>query len=167
MTNIRRYFAEGQVCFLTHVTHNRMPILIDHFDLLYGAFDQARQQHRLRLNAWVVLPDHLHMIVETDNQDISALMRRVKLSFSTNYRKRVGMREGRVWQYRFWDRVMRNQDDLNKHVDYIHYNPVRHGLIGNPFSWRYSTAVDYLQDGYYAPDWGVREPVEIEGEFGE
>ena len=63
MTNIRRYFEEGQVCFLTHVTHKRKPILVDHFDLLWKAFSQAEENLDLRVQAWVVLPDHLHMIV--------------------------------------------------------------------------------------------------------
>ncbi|MEW5794757.1 MAG: transposase [Candidatus Zixiibacteriota bacterium] len=121
----------------------------------------------LALAAWVVLPDHMHMLVHVSDGDISSIVRRIKLSFSTNLRARLGMREGRIWQYRFWDRIMRDQDDLNKHIDYIHYNPVKHGLIDNPFMWRFSSAADYLKDGYYQSDWGVREPIEFEGEFGE
>jgi putative transposase len=167
MTNIRRYFEEGQTCFLTHITHNRIPILVDHFDLLWPALKSARSRHGLILNAWSVIPDHIHMLVEVGETDVSATIRRFKLSFSTNLRTRLGMREGRIWQYRFYDRIMRDQEDLNTHVNYIHYNPVRHGLIDNPFEWKYSSAADYLKDGFYAADWGVREPIEFEGDFGE
>jgi len=167
MTNIRRYFAEGQTCFLTHITHNRIPVLVDHFKLVWQALELARNQHGLTLNAWSVMPDHMHMLVDLSHKDISGQIRRFKLSFSTNLRARLGMREGRIWQYRFWDRIMRDQEDLSKHIDYIHYNPVRHGLTDNPFGWKYSSASDYLKEGFYAVDWGVREPVKIEGEFGE
>ena len=167
MTNIRRYFARGQTCFLTHVIHNRRPILVEHFDLLWRALENVREQHRLILDAWVVLPDHIHMLIRLDGQDISDLMRRFKLSFSLSYRHRAGLTQGRLWQYRFWDRIIRDQEELNRHIDYIHYNPVKHGLSDNPFAWRYSSASQYLSQGYYAPDWGVSGSVNIEGAFGE
>jgi len=155
------------MCFLTHVTYNRRPILIEHFDLLWRALENAREQHQLRMSAWVVLPDHFHMLVEHNDQDISGLMRRIKMSFSLSYRHRIGQNMGRVWQYRFWDHIIRDQDDLNRYIDYIHYNPVKHSLTDNPFKWRYSSAVEYLNQGYYAPDWGVHGSVKIDGEFGE
>jgi len=94
-------------------------------------------------------------------------MRRVKLSFSANYRKRLGFREGRVWQYRFWDRIIRDEEELNRHTDYIHYNPVKHGLSQSPFEWQFSSAALFLEKGLYAPDWGVSGSVQIEGDFGE
>ena len=167
MTNIRRYFAEGQTCFLTHVTYQRQSILVEHFDLLWSALEKVREQHRLHLNAWVVLPDHFHMLVEHENENISNLVRRIKLSFSQSYRHRVHQAGGRVWQYRFWDHIIRDQEDLNRHVDYIHYNPVKHGLSDSPFAWPYSSASTYLCEGLYSPDWGTRGAVKIEGEFGE
>ncbi|MCX6834920.1 MAG: transposase [candidate division Zixibacteria bacterium] len=144
-----------------------MPILIEHFDLLWQAVEKARIQHDLILSAWVVLPDHIHMLLEHDTQNISNVMRQIKLAFSANYRKRVGLREGRVWQHRFWDHIIRDQDDLNRHIDYIHYNPVKHGATDSPFLWKYSSSSEYLKEGYYASDWGVQGSMKIEGEFGE
>ena len=181
MTNIRRHFGVGQVCFLTHITYNRLPILVEHFDLLWRALSQTAvgriQDVRLggrtdstslpALRAWAILLEHLHMVIEYEDIDVSSFVKKFKLSFSERYRRRVGMKGGRVWQYRFWDRVMRDQDEFNNHLDYTHYNPVRHGLIDNPFRWRYSSAAAYLEQGLYEPDWGVREAPEFESEYGE
>ena len=133
MTDIRRYFARGQTCFLTHVTYNRRPILIEHFDLLWRAIEKVQASHNLLMDTWVVLPDHMHMIVKHDGQDISDLMRRFKLSFSLSCQHRIGVKPGRLWQYRFWDHIIRDQTDMNRHIDYIHYNPVKHGRCANPF----------------------------------
>jgi len=108
MTNIRRYFREGNLYFLTHVTHNRRPILVDNYDLLQEAM-QSKIRKPTRLLAWVVLPDHLHMIVDPGGCDLSTLVRQFKLSFSTRYRKGQGAAVGRVWQYRFWDHQIRDE----------------------------------------------------------
>ena len=167
MTNIRRYFAEGQTCFLTHVTYQRRPILIQHFDLVQQALELTQAKHRLKLGAWVVMPDHIHMLVDNERDDISDLTRRFKLSFSLRYRNRAGLDVGRIWQYRFWDRIIRDQEELNRHIDYIHHNPVSHGLSESPFEWEYSSAKEYLKQGYYQADWGQRGTLEFDGDFGE
>ena len=167
MTKIRRYFEKGQICFLTHVTYNRAPILVKHFDLLEHALEKVQASQGFRIDAWVVLPDHMHMLVRHNGRDISDFVKRFKLSFSLSYQHRQQLTGGRLWQYRFWDHVIRDQADMNRHIDYIHHNPVRHGMCDNPFEWRYSSAVRYLERGYYAPDWEVRGSVKIEGGFGE
>jgi len=69
------------------------------------------------------------------------------------------------WQNRFWDHIIRNQDDINKHIDYIHYNPVKHGLTARPFSWEHSSIHEYKD--YYGADWGVEEKPEFGDEYGE
>ena len=167
MTNIRRYFKAGNIYFLTHVTYDRVPILVDQFDLLWQAIQSARKETPFEFIAWDVLPDHLHMIIDPLDNDLSSLMKRMKLTFSTNYRKRIGMRRGRAWQYRFWDHIIRDHHDLNHHVDYVHYNPVKHGLTVSPLQWEYSSIHDYFKEGFYPEDWGVRELLEFEGFFGE
>ena len=167
MTNIRRYFRPGNVYFLTHVTHERIPILVDNSDLLWQALQSANSNLPFDIMAWVVLPDHFHLVIDPVDNNLSSLMRRVKLSFSTNYRKRVGERSGRVWQYRFWDHIIRDQANLSRYVDYIHYNPVKHGLAKNPLEWEYSSLHKYFKEGYYPDDWGMKEPLKIEGIFGE
>jgi putative transposase len=166
MTNIRRYFSEGQTVFLTHITYQRRPILIEHYDLVKQSLETLQARDSLSLKAWVVMPDHIHMIVENDGRDISDLMKRFKLSFSLRYRRRTGVK-GRVWQYRFWDRIIRDEAELNHHIDYIHHNPVGQGLCGSPFEWEYSSAWEYLKQGYYAADWGLSGSLKFEGDFGE
>ena len=167
MTYIRRYFKPGNTCFLTHVTYQRMPILVGHFDLLWQTLESANETSRLGIIAWVVLPDHFHLVMDPFDNDLSKHMKRVKLSFSTNYRKRMGLRKGRVWQYRFWDHIIRDQVDMNRHVDYIHYNAVKHGLVTSPFQWQFSSIHSYFNKGLYQHDWGVKEPKRFEGSFGE
>jgi putative transposase len=167
MTNIRRHFQPGQICFLTHVTFNRAPLLITHFDLLWNSVEGFRSRDAFDLLAWVVLPDHMHLLVAPNGNDVSILMRRIKLSFSARVRQRVGLSDGRVWQYRFWDRIMRDENESNRHIDYIHYNPVKHGYVTDPYRSEYSSLAEYHALGLYARDWGVKSVLEFDGEFGE
>ena len=167
MTNIRRYYKKGQVYFLTHITHRRLPILVANSDLLIDAFDLVESPTRAPLIAWAILPDHCHMLVDPRDLNLSLLMRRMKLSFSAKYRQRTGRPSGRVWQNRFWDHVIRDQEDMNRHLDYIHYNPVKHGLVPSPFQWDWSSASRFLDQGYYQRDWGAAGTLEFDGEFGE
>ena len=152
MTEIRRHFRQNDTIFLTHVTFERIPILITHFDLLWTPIERIERDSSLEIIAWVVLPDHFHLLVRSEMDDVSMLMKKIKLSFSTSYRKAAGWRDGRVWQYRFWDHIIRDEDDMNRHIDYIHFNPVKHGLALSPFEWQHSSIHDYLKDGYYDRD---------------
>ena len=165
MTNIRRYFIEGDTIFLTHITYNRRPILIDNFDLLWSAVQ--KHVNNGRIISWVILPDHFHIILNNNDIDIPTIIKKIKLTFSANLRKSINKKSGRIWQFRFWDHIIRNQDDLNNHIDYIHYNPVKHGLVRSPFEWKYSSLHDYVGRGYYPRDWGVREKIKFDGDFGE
>jgi putative transposase len=167
MTNIRRYFRPGDISFLTHVTYKRMPILTDNFDLLCTVWHSIKAQSQVELLAWVVLPDHMHVLVENHGDDLSYLTKRFKLSFSHHYRKNHGLNRGRIWQYRFWDHIIRNGDDLNRHIDYIHYNPIKHGLSSDPRQYHFSSFHDFCARGYYEEDWGCKQNIELDGEFGE
>jgi putative transposase len=83
------------------------------------------------------------------------------------YQFRNGLRGGRLWQLRFWDHIIRNEKDMNHHIDYIHYNPVKHGLVKRPIDYEYSSFCEFVAEGYYSSDWGVVGKVETGGEFGE
>lgn len=167
MTNIRRYFHENDIIFVTHVSHNRKPILVDNFDLLWKAIETTKQKTQFDLIAWAILPDHFHMIVDPKKNNLSALMKSMKLSFSWHYRQRIEMVKGRVWQNRFWDHIIRDEKDLNKHIDYIHYNAVKHGIAANAIEWKYSSIHQYFEDGLHSNEWGSTEKLSFVGDFGE
>jgi len=153
--------------FLTNVTLDRQPLLVEHIDLFNLAVETARGRSAFDMVAWVVLPDHFHCVIESTTDSPSEITRRLKLSFSTRLRNRLDTRSGRAWQYRFWDHVIRSQDDLNRHIDYIHYNPVKHGLVVSPIKWPHSSFGKYVPEGLYQADWGIRERIALEGSFGE
>ena len=167
MTNLRRYDLGGRPIFTTHVTYRRRAILVENHDLLLESLEQTRQRVPFDLLAWVVLPDHMHLLVDARGSDVSGIMRRIKLSFSTSLRGRNTMRRGRIWQYRFWDHIIRDQADLNRHLDYIHHNPVKHGFVRRPSEWRLSSFREFVAKGLYPLDWGGTDTLEDEGEYGE
>ncbi len=113
----------------------------------------------------VVLPDHFHVIVRSRDVAISNIMHDFKIRYSKRFRDLY--RDGRVWQNRFWDHVIRDQRDMNKHVDYIHYNPVRHGIVDDPFDYEHSSLQRWFEEGYYPRNWGVQKEISFTGDFGE
>ncbi len=167
MSKLLRPIVTNHCFFVTSVTHNRMPILLSHSHLLLSAFNTAQTRLNFLIPAWIILPDHFHAIISTNETSISTIMQTIKMSFSANYRNAAGLQGGKVWQRRFWDHVLRDENDLNRHLDYIHYNPVKHGLVEIPSEYIHSSFGDYLKRGSYSVDWGLREGVNIEGEFGE
>jgi len=167
MTNIRRYKNANQIYFLTHITYKRKPILLTNVNLLWDAIDFVKSKYDFKLLAWAILPDHFHVIINPESNDISEIIKNIKLKFSGLYRSKHNLTSGRVWQYRFWDRVIRNERELNNHLDYIHYNPVKHGLITNPHEYSNSSLELFCEQGYYDRDWGVNEKMDLEREYGE
>ncbi|MCP4567201.1 MAG: transposase [FCB group bacterium] len=156
----------GHAYFITNVTYLRKRILLDHVDMLMQSFKDIEHRCRYDKIAWVILPDHFHVIIDPLEQDISNILQRVKMSFGSLYRKHVHIKSGRIWQHHFWDHIIRNNDDMNRHIDYIHYNPVKHGYVEKPFDWEYSSIQSF--DGCYQPDWGMREQFKYDdGQFGE
>ena len=111
----------------------------------------------------VSLESEIERIVNVESQDFRPTL----LKVSARYRIRNKSTSGRIWQYRFWDHIIRDQNDLNKHIDYIHYNPVKHNLVQNPFEWKYSSIHEFKIEGYYSDDWGVKDRLTFKGEFGE
>lgn len=167
MTNIRRYYRQGQIYFLTHVTDKRSPILVDNVELLWKAYAATIAVSGAETIAWAVMPDHFHLIIDPRDQNLSSITKRFKLKFSGLYRSRIRLARGRVWQNRFWDHIIRDQRDLNVHIDYVHYNPVKHGINSDPFLYQHSSLIDFLNRGLYSRDWGCHEQLVFEGDFGE
>ena len=159
MKTLRRDILTDATFFVTVVSYERNPILLQEPDIFMKAW-QGRT-----LDAWVIMPDHFHAVLKVGSESISGIMHQFKMSYSRRYRLRHG--PSRVWQNRFWEHVIRDQNDLNRHIDYIHYNPVHHGLIVEPFGYAMSSAGTWLERGYYQRDWGTREPLSFDGSFGE
>lgn len=159
MKTLRRYNIENADYFIVAVTHNRGKILHRDIDLFWGCWKSVKPY------AWVIMPDHFHVMISAGETDIATLMHHFKITYSRNYRKEYG--PGRVWQNRFWDHVIRDQRDLNNHLDYIHYNPVKHGIVVDPFQYELSSLRKYAEMGYYSRGWGVNEEMVFAGDFGE
>jgi len=135
MTDYRRVYVPGATCFFTVNLAERKGnrLLIDHIDGLRLAFAYAKKRKPFRMDAVVILPDHLHCIwtLPDGDTDFSTRWNLLKGHFSRSIEKgerisqsRLNRRERGLWQRRFWDHLLRDQDDYNKHVDYIHWNPV-------------------------------------------
>ncbi len=111
------------------------------------------------------MPDHFHLIIKIDDISISQIIHSFKTKYSLEFRRQY--RPGKVWQNRFWDHIIRDQNDMNNHIDYIHFNPVGHGMSKDPFEYRYSSLMKYYEDGKYERNWGVVSEVKFSGDFGE
>jgi len=191
MPEYRRAFLPGGTFFFTAVTDRRRPIFADALaiDLLRQAMAHVQSRHPFVIDAAVVLPDHVHCIwsLPDGDADFSTRWRLVKARFTQLYLRsggRQGLRspsraekgERGVWQRRFWEHTIRDLDDYVRHVDYIHYNPVRHGLAACPHAWAATSLHRWVQRGVYGVDWccgcesrRVRVPMfdEIEAVVGE
>jgi putative transposase len=167
MSILRRYHREGNIYFITNVTFQRKPVLVDNIDLLWTSFGMIQTKTTYDLIAWVILPDHFHVVIDPQRNDISNVLQRIKMSFGFLWRKRMNLCSGRVWQNRFWDHIIRDQKDLNRHIDYVHLNPAKHGYVNSPFDWTHSSIHKYHVEGFYPRDWGLRITPESKDKFGE
>jgi len=145
MKTLKRYHIENASYFITCVTYKREPILIENADYLIECWKEFSP------DAYVILPDHFHLIVKVSYSTISNVMHSVKTRFSRYIRDSV--RSGRVWQNRFWDHMIRNDEDMKRHIDYIHYNPVKHGIVKRPADYEFSTFELYVNLGQYDKSW--------------
>jgi putative transposase len=162
MPNYRRHRLPLPV-FVTLVTHHRMPCLAgDHAEGLLAAMRAVKLRHPYRHHAHVILPDHLHWLFGVmEGTDFSRIVAALKREFTWRMKER-GM-SGPFWQNRFHDHLIRDRADWDKHLDYIHYNPVKHGHCPRPEAWPYSSYHTWLARGAYPMGWGAGEPETITG----
>lgn len=153
MAKLPQYNSDGQTCFVTAVTAQHRKILVRHAGLLIRAVLNAQRRSPFELVAGVIMPDHFHAVIETSDGDVSKIMQRVKWSFALQWRQQSN-RTGPVWQPGYRDSVIRSGADLKRHLDNIHYDPVKHGLTELPKDWLLSSFFRYVRDGYYDSDWG-------------
>lgn len=166
----RRAYLPGGTYFFTLVTENRRKVLQAEptIAVLRQAFLHVMARRPFHVGAAVILPDHLHCIwtLPENDCDYSTRWRLIKMWFtkhcdpglrveSENARKRKG--EQAIWQHRFWEHLIRDEDDYARHVEYIHYNPVKHGYVRRPLDWPYSSFRGYVRTGIYDADWGATD----------
>jgi putative transposase len=162
MVRYRRNLVPGGSFFFTvTLADRRSSILVDHVGVLRAAFRIARQERPFQIDAIVVLPDHLHAIftLPPDDADFSGRWRRIKGHF-TRQIIAAGISVGRhpngeyaLWQRRFWEHTIRDDGDFARHVNYIHFNPVKHGLVTRVRDWPYSSFRLYVRRGLLTEDW--------------
>ena len=165
MTEYRRAHVPGASWFFTVNLAQRKGnnLLVDRIDSLRAAFAAVHVRHPFRMNAVVILPEHLHCIMTLPEGDVdfSTRWNLIKGNFSRMVEKgertspsRTKRGERGIWQRRFWEHLIRDQEDFNRHADYIHWNPVKHGWVRRVADWPHSSFHEYVRRGIYTEDWG-------------
>jgi len=176
MTNYRRNFiAGGSYFFTVNLADRRLSLLTDRIDALRAAFRYARMRHPFSIDAIVVLPDHLHAIwtLPEGDADYPLRWRLVKSTFSRALPQhelasmsRIEKGERGIWQRRYWEHTLRDEADFNRHVDYVHFNPVKHGHVSAVRDWPHSSFHRFVRLGVLPEDWGG-DVTTGDGKFGD
>ncbi|EGV28618.1 hypothetical protein ThidrDRAFT_3610 [Thiorhodococcus drewsii AZ1] len=167
----RRTLIGGATYFFTvNLADRNARLLIDHIAALRAAVRHVRQAHPFEIIAWVVLPEHMHAVWILPPGDSEYPMRwnQIKGGFSRRIpsgervsASRSSRRERGVWQRRYWEHLIRDERDLERHVDYVHWNPVKHGYVSRVVDWPFSSFHTFVRRGWLDADWGYA------GDFGE
>ena len=183
MPEYRRVYIKGGIYFITIVTYDRKPIF-NEFNarkILHDAWADVTNRFPFSTTAICLLPDHIHALIQCPegDDDYPMRIREIKRLFTVAYREIVKVpdvvsesrkrkNEAAVWQRRYWEHTIRDKEDLYRHLDYIHINPVKHGLVQNVRDWKWSSFHRYVRMGLYDADWGsdVNEKG-LKGDFGE
>ena len=159
----RNRVAGGTYFFTVNLLDRRSDLLVVQIEALRGAVRWVRERAGFHIDAWVVLPEHMHCIwtLPEGDADFAGRWRGIKTRFSkavpqvepvSSVRARRGARG--VWQNRYWEHTIRDEADYAAHMDYVHFNPVKHGLAGHPAEWPYSTFRRCVAAGVYPVEWG-------------
>ena len=162
----RRVFQAGATYFFTLVVHERAKLFADESNIARwrAAVDKVRRRRPFEIEAEVILPDHVHMLwtMPTGDADYATRIRLVKTSFTKSLgligsvanKSRAQKGEREVWQRRYWEHTIRDERDFQMRLDYIHYNPVKHGIVSRAADWPHSTFQAWVKKGAYDPWWG-------------
>ena len=154
--------------------HKRL--LVEHIDVLRQAVKLAQQRHPFEIDAIVILPDHIHTLwtLPEGDKDYPTRWMLIKTAFSRQIKNgerrnqsRVAKRERGIWQRRYWEHLIRDEQDYLRHVEYIHYNPVKHGYATKATQWPYSSIHRYIKSGVIDEHWGADEMVMRDEDYGE
>lgn len=179
MPNYRRVYQQNGYYFFTVVSYQRQPVFIrqEFRKALRTAILKTQKQYPFENVAMVLLPDHLHCIWRVPEGDVnysrrwSLIKRQVSQHLSGHFEgvvscSRGKRRESLIWQRRFWEHQILDEEDLQAHLDYCYWNPVKHGLVSRVSDWLYSTFHRDVRRGLYPLDWGG-DYCESDGLFGE
>jgi putative transposase len=170
MSVYRRMYVPGGTYFFTLVTYQRQPLFSVPENIIYlrQATQQIKAEMPFKIIGAVVLPEHIHFIWKLPAKDTNYSQRIGKLkvlftkSLSLKFKSeqstdlspsRQKHRESNIWQRRFWEHTIRSDHDLENHLNYIHYNPVKHGLVSCPHLWQYSSFYNWVEKEVYPHDW--------------
>jgi len=168
--NYKRVFVPNSYVHLIIVAYNRKDIFVENIELLRDSFKNAKQFFDFEIIAVCVLPNHIHMILNPNNiQEYPNIITSIKYYFSRHYD--VGVEtptygyvnkgEKGVFQRRYFEHTICSQEELNNHINYIHYNPVKHGYVKNVKDWKYSSFHKLVEDKFYDKNWGSSDDIEI------
>jgi putative transposase len=176
MSRYRRARIEGGLFFFTVVLADRSSdLLVREIDRLRRAYRETQVSRSFETEAICILPDHLHAIwsLSPGDSDFASRWTRIKAKFSRGLpasavrsASKVAKREKGIWQRRYWEHTIRDEKDFERHVDYIHYNPVKHGLVSRVTDWPHSSFHRYVEHGILPADWGG-DMRDTGGPFGE
>jgi putative transposase len=173
----RAWQPGGSYFFTVDLADRGQDLLVAHIGLLRQAVRRVMDRHPFTLGAMVVLPEHLHAILTLPQGDTDFATRwaLIKANFSRLLPRtesvslsRAAKGERGIWQRRYWEHLIRDDEDFHRHVDYIHWNPVKHGLVDTPAAWPHSSIHRYIANGILAADWGGMSVIgDNTGQFGE
>jgi len=154
--NYKRLFIPSSSIFITVITKNRKPILIENIEHLKTAFKLTKQKYSFDIIAIIVNKDHFHMIIKPEDINLyPKIIGNIKSTFTKiseiKYSKNDS-RESDIWQRRYWEHTITEEEDLYRHIDYIHYNSVKHYGIA-PKDWKFSSFNKFVKIGVYEKDW--------------
>lgn len=173
----RRADVAGGAYFFTVDLAKRKPtLLVDHIAMLRATMRKVKAMHPLHIDAMVVLPDHLHALwtLPVSDDDYPTRWMLIKAGFSRQLPKterrsasRQAKGERGIWQRRYWEHLIRNDRDFERHAGYIHYNPVKHRLVQRVADWPWSSFHRWVRQGLLPLNWGAEAWADGDGAFGE
>jgi putative transposase len=167
--------TEGRIFFFTVVLAERSShLLVDRIDQFRRAYRTVQQRRPFETIAVCILPDHIHAVwsLPKGDADFSTRWSLIKSGFSRGFdsmprsASKVAKREKGIWQRRYWEHAIRDEADLERHVDYVHFNPVKHKHVARVIDWPHSSFHRYVERGLLTADWGG-DMRNIQGSFGE
>jgi putative transposase len=175
MPNYRRAFVPGGCWFFSvNLLERRQSLLVDHIAAVREAVATTRRSYAFTIDAFVVLPDHLHAVwtLPPGDHDFSMRWRLIKSRFARALPKRerrstvrLARNERGIWQRRFWEHLIRDQADYTRHIEYCYINPLKHGLVTRVRDWPHSSFHRDVRAGLFPVEWGGE--IGASGDFGE